>query len=280
MSAKYKIKISELSGVTDTYINVPVTITPYMTDQSELVDRKFVDIEVENSINPILDYEKVRFSPVYLDPNKPSNLIPIENIRYNVKFINSSGFPNSPSMYSDISITDEDIRYGKKRFENSFLNLSFYDTDRATDQRLVSYINIYPRLTTGDIQGDSDPKPSLPKPANQIPITFGLSNPIKDPSGFSEGFYIYNYKDEVSSTLPKELYMRATFNNAADGSSTNMMTEGVPYGIEDLVNKLFTKYILYRTNTGFYYALDETYSNNITRSGNNLVIDIYQIQAL
>lgn len=281
MSAKYEIRLSDLSGVTHTYINVPVTLTPQMTDQAELVKRKFVDVEVEKAINPILDYEKVRFSPIYFpDPNNTSVYEFVNNITYNVKFINSAGFPTGMSYYSDISITDDDIRYGKKRFENSFLNLSFFDTDRATDQRLISFINVFPRITMNDVQVAGDPKPGLPKPANQIPITFTLSDPIKDPSGFAEGFFIYNYKDEVSASLPKELYMRARFNNAADGKTTNMMTEGTAYYIDDLVNKLYTKYVLYRNNTGFFYAIDETYSNNITRVGDNITIDIYQIQAL
>jgi hypothetical protein len=282
MSAnKYRIRISELSGTTDTYLNIPVTLTPQMTDQSELVDRKFVDVEVEKAINPILDYEKARFTPIYFpDQDNLSNYSFIDNITYNVKFLNSSGFPTSPSMYGDISISDDDIRFGKKRFENSFLNLSFYDTDRATDQRLISFINVFPRLTASDLQSTGDPKPGLPKPASQIPISFTLSNPIKDPAGFAEGFYIYNYKDEVTSNLPKELYMRARFNNASDGKTTNMMTESLPFYIDDLVNKLYTKYVLYRNNTGFYYAIDESYSNNINRVGNDITVDIYEIQAL
>ena len=74
--------------------------------------------------------------------------------------------------------------------------------------------------------------------------------------------------------------MRARFNNAANGLITNMMTEGTPYFIDDLVNKLYTKYILYRNNTGYYYAIDETYSNNVSLVGNDLTINLYEIQAL
>ena len=178
-------------------------------------------------------------------------------------------------MYSDVSISDDDIKFGKSRFENSFLNLSFYDSDRATDQRLISFINLFPRITTNELATSG-----LPKPANQIPISFMLTDPILNPEGFAEGFYIYNYKDEVNSGLPKELYMRARFNNASNGKTLNMMTESVPYFINDLVHKLYTKYILYRDNTGYFYAIDETYSNNITRVGNDLTINCYQIQAL
>jgi len=283
MSAKYQIKISNLTGVTDTFINIPIEMTPNMVDQAELVNKKFVDVEVENSINPILDYEKARFTPIYFDDNQQ---IDINNIIYDVRFLSASTFPTSASFYSDIDITNDDIKFGKKRFENSFLNLSFYDTDRATDQRLLSFINIFPRLTSANIQDATDPTPGLPKPANEIPVTFTLSNPIKNPEGFAEGYYIYNYKDEVTSELPKEIFMRARFNNAANGKTLNLMTEGVAYGIEELVNKLYTKYILHRNSTGYFYAIDETYNtnaglNNVTlTNGGDYIITLYQIQAL
>jgi hypothetical protein len=283
MSAKFQIKIPTLTGVTNMFINIPINMNPQMVDQAELVNRKFIDVEVEKAINPILDYEKARFSPIYFDNN---NQIDTNNIIYDVRFLSASTFPNSVSFYSDIDITNDDIKFGKSRFENSFLNLSFYDSDRATDQRLLSFINIFPRLTSVNIQDATDPTPGLPKPANEIPITFTLSNPIKDPEGFAEGYYIYNYKDEVTSELPKELYMRARFNNAANGKTTNLMTEGIAYGIDELVNKLYTKYILYRNNTGYFYVIDETYNtngliNNVTRTiGGDYIVNLYQIQAL
>lgn len=276
MSAKYQIRISDLTGVTDTMINIPINLTPQMTDQAELVKRKFIDVEVEKAINPILDYEKARFTPIYFPTPSNTNIFQlIQNITYNVRVIDSAGFPTSQTMYSEIGMSNDDIRFGKKRYENSFLNLSFYDSDKSSTQRLLSYINVYPRLMSMNIASNG-----LPKPANQIPVTFILSNPIKNPAGFAEGYYLYNYKDEVSTDLPKELYMRARFNNAATGLITNMMTEGIPYFIDELVNKLYTKYVLYRNNTGYYYAVDETYSNNVTLVGNDLTINLYEIQAL
>jgi len=290
MSANYRIKISDLTNivdnvgniilsgdsVTDTMINIPINLTPRITDQDELIKRKFVDVEVEKSINPIFDYEKARFTPLYFPTSTNTTIYNlVSTIIYNIKFLNTIGFPNTPSVYSDIGITDDDVRYGKKRFENSFLNLSFYDTDKPTTQRLLSFVNLYPRLLPSNINTNG-----LPYSSTQIPISFVLTNPIKNPNGFAEGFYLYNYKDEVTTTLPKELYMRARFNNAANGLITNMMTEGVPYFIDDLVNKLYTKYILYRNNTGYYYAIDETYSNNVSLVGNDLTINLYEIQAL
>jgi hypothetical protein len=186
MSARIQIKMSSLSGVKDTCINIQIDMTPHMGDQAELVNKVFVDVEVEKSINPILDYEKARFSPIFFDGDNQQT--DINNIIYDVRFLSASTFPSSPSFYSDIEISNDDIKFGKKRFENSFLNLSFYDTDRATDQRLLSFINVFPRLTSVNIQDGSDPTPGLPKPANTIPTIFTLSNPIKNPEGFAEGY--------------------------------------------------------------------------------------------
>ena len=57
---QYTIRRPETSAEA-TYINVPFGQAPWLVDQRDIIDTKFVDIEVENSINAIFDYEKVRF---------------------------------------------------------------------------------------------------------------------------------------------------------------------------------------------------------------------------
>lgn len=280
MSAKYQIKIPA-TGVTATTINIPINLEPYIVDQSELINTKFIDVEVEKSINPIFDYEKVRLIPTLTGiTNNTLTLTKVKNVTYNAKFVSSASFPIGQTVYSDIGMVNDDIKFGKKRFESSFLNLSFYDTDRATDQRLLALMDIYPRLSAADIQGPLDPTPGLPKAANQIPVSFTLTDPIKNPAGFAEGYHLYHFKDEISIDLPKELYMRARFNNAATGKQTNMITEGQAFTIDNLVNKLYTRYVLYRNATGYYYVVDDTYSNNIVTTAQDITINLYEIQAL
>jgi len=280
MSAKYQIKIPA-TGVTATTINIPINLEPYIVDQSELIKSKFIDVEVEKSINPIFDYEKVRLIPTLTGiTNNVMTVTKVKNVTYNAKFVSSGSFPSGQTVYSDIGISNDDIKFGKKRFESSFLNLSFYDTDRATDQRLLAIMDIFPRLTSGDIQGPNDPNYGLPKPANQIPVSFTLTDPIMNPAGFAEGYHLYHFKDEISINLPKELFMRARFNNAATGKQTNMITEGQAFTIDNLVNKLYTRYVLYRNATGYYYVVDDTYSNNIVTTAQDITINLYEIQAL
>lgn len=275
MSAKYKIKIPA-SGITGSTIVIPINLEPALGGQCELIDKKFIEVEVEKAINPILDYEKVRLTPTVTGiTNNLMTHTQVGRMMYNVKFTSSTSFPTGPTMYSDIGISNDDIKFGKKRFENSFLSLSFYDSDRPTDQRLISFINIFPRLTINDVQASG-----LPKPANQIPVSYMLSNPIKNPEGFAEGYYVYHFKDEIEINLPKVLYMRARYNNASTGKSTNLITEGQAFTIDNLVNKLYTKYVLYRDATGYYYVVDVNYSNNITIVGQDVTVNLYEIQAL
>src|SRR3972149_10591891 len=135
MTTKYTIRISD-SGTTAGHINIPIELGFQMVDQSEIIQRKFVDVEVENAINPILDYERVRFVPaITAITNNTLVVSKIRNIVYDVRFSGTTGFPSVPSSYADIGITNDDIRFGRNRFKRSFLRLNFYDNDKASDQR-------------------------------------------------------------------------------------------------------------------------------------------------
>lgn len=272
---RYQINLSTIAtGTTATTINIPINMDFQIVDNSELIQRVFVDVEVEKSINPILDYEKVRFLPTDLSLNH------IDKIVYN---LNLSGLTN----YAQIGFTDDDIKYEKSNFKETFLNLAFYDTDNPMTQKLVSNVTIFSMLTPTDLQGPSDPYPGNPKPANMLSLDFVLSNPILNPHGFSEGYHLYDYKDELSIGGYKYLYMRGSFKNAKTGRSVNLMVEPTPSYIDVLVHKLYTRFKLTRTTTGFYYEIDNTYHgdgtvgpNNIILATNNVIINLYQILAL
>lgn len=249
-------------------ITIPINLDFQMVDQAEIIEREFVDKEVENAINPIFDYEKVRFLPINAEGSQ------VEDITYKVNLLASTSFPTN-TYYGDVGYIYDDLKFRKNNFTRSFLRLSFYDTDITTDQRLVSFMTLFCRLTIDDITSNN-----LPNPINTIPIKFKVMDPITKPEGISEGYHIYNFKDEVEPNLPKELFMRATFNNAKTGKSTNLMTESIPLSINVLVTKLHTKYILTRDNDGYYYEIDPTYSNNVDVTGNSVVVNLYEVQAL
>ena len=158
-------------------------------------------------------------------------------------------------------------------------------------QNLVSETYIYTTLSVNDYYPKGTPKPNVagqPKPANQIPVSFLISNPITQPNKFYEGFYLYDYKDEyIPNGPPKSLYMKASYFNGKTGKITNFMTENMAYPINTLVNKLYTKYDLYRDYTGFYYKINLTYSQNVSIASNslytnnpNIIVNLYQTQVL
>ena len=256
-----------------------------MVDNSELIQRVFVETEVEKAINPILDYEKVRFLPLDLAGNH------IDRVTYMVDLSGST-------FYGQIGFTNDDIKYQKNSFKETFLNLAFYDTDNPLNQRLISNITLYSEITKDNLLPSVADQiaiyttqigiPGQPKPANEIPLTFTLQNPILNRAGFAEGYHLYDYKDELSIGGYKYLYMRASFKNAKTGKSTNLMVQNSAAAIDDLVHLLYTRYKLVRNSTGYYYEIDDTYhgltamtgTNNVTYSGNNATVRLYQIKAL
>lgn len=286
MLAKYKINIATIdSGSTATTINIPVKMEFQVVDTAEIVERMFVEVETQKAINPVLDYDKVRFIPV--DENSKI----LTDINYYLYFIVNSGI-TIPTYYSQIGYEDADIKFERNNFKRSFLTLSFYDTDNPFTQNLVTDLQIFSMVTRDDlvpigtptVAGQPKPIPGLVKPASQIPVRFVLSNPLTTPRGFYEGYHIYSYKDEYVLNQPKSLYMRASYFNAKDGKITNLMTEPTAYEIDDLVHKLYTKYNLYRDTTGFYYGVDEAYSTNVSSilnpDGSSVAVKLYQIQTL
>jgi hypothetical protein len=249
-------------------VNIPIMLNAKPVNQEDVVEKDFVSIEVEKVINPIVDYERVRLTPTNIDD------VILDEVRYSIHFNSSPTYP-TVSYYGDIGYIYDDVKFRKNKFTNSFLKLSFYDSDVTTDQRLISLITLFPRITTDEIGVDG-----LPLPINLLPIRFRVTDPIKNPEGVSEGFYLYHFKDEVLSDLPKELFMRGTFNNAKTGEIINLITVPTALEITELVNKLHTKYILKRNNDGYFYEIDLNYSSNVSVTNGVLDINLYEIQVL
>jgi hypothetical protein len=273
--SNYKINVSVFNtATTATTITIPLNTETQLVDNSDLVGTQFVDVEVENAINPIIDYEKVRFVPL---DNEDNN---VRNINYNVNLLNGSSL-KIPTMYSDAGFADEDILLRKNTFTNSLLFLNFYDSDNALVQNLITDLTIYSMITQADLSPDGLSS-GKPKPATQIPIKFTLSSPFSN--GFSEGFHLYDFKSGLLVDVPRILYMRASYLNAKTGTQLNLMTEPTAFTIDELNKKLYTKYILKRTTTGYHYTIDDLYSNNIVYNSiidsSDVTINLYQIQAL
>jgi hypothetical protein len=279
---KFKINLSAFSGgTTATTITFPIDMDFQTVDQAELIDRVFVSEEVENSINPIVDNDKVRFLPIDLSNNH------VDKIIYDVKMFDATG--NYVDFYGNIGFTDDDIKFRKNSFKQTFLNLSFYDTDNPLTQKLITNLTLFSNLNTSDFLPISATNgvPGQPKPANQIPINFVVENPILNPRGLAEGYHLYDYKEGLAIGDYKYLYMRASLKNAKSGKSLNLMVKNTAQSIDKLVHELYTRYKLFRTTTGYYYEIDNTYHgntgssgpNNVTYASNTETVKLYQIKA-
>lgn len=276
---RYQLNVNNVSsGETGNYFKIPFNIDFQNVDQTEIIDRVFVDVEREKAINPIIDYEKVRFEPV------DSNMNKINKIRYNVNLPNGSTFDAASFSY-------DDIRFQRETFKQTFLNLNFYDSDNPLSQNLVTNLTLFPQLNSSNLVGPSTPSSSsigqVLQP-NEIPLSFIIDTTNDGFNTSIEGYYLYDYKDETPLNGNKYLYARATFNNAKTGKSTNLMVKNTAQPIDALIHELYVRYELKRTEDGFYYRIDETYqgnsgvtgTNNVTYNNNTVTIDLYQILAL
>ncbi len=279
---KYKINIKTMnSGSTATTITFPIDMTFQTVDQAELIERVFVEAEVEKAINPILNYDKVRYMPI-----TPTG-VKVDKLIYNVNLLDVNG--QYVNFYGKIGFSDDDIKFKKESFKQTFLDLVFFDSDNALTQVPINNITIFSNLNTTDLvpMGSTNGVSGQPKPANEVPVNFILENPIVNPRGFSEGYHLYDYKDGLTIGGVKYIYMRATFKNAKTGKAVNLMVTQAPQTIDKLVNELYTRYKLTRNSTGFYYEIDPTYQgndiigiNNVIYTQNSAVINLYEIKAL
>lgn len=270
----FKINLNTIGSASTLTFNIPMSLESQIVDQGELVERVFVDVEMEKAVNPIIDYEKVRLSPI----NSGNQII--NKVVYKLSLF-------SGMTYGSVGFTDDDIKFKKESFKQTYLELDFYDSDNPMSQNLIAFVTLFSKLKLSDLQASGNI--GIPKPVNQIDLTFELENQLTNPLGITEGYYLYNYKDELLLNVPKYLYMKANFRNAKSGTITNLMVKNTALPIDELVHELYTRFILVRNNNGYYYIIDDTYQWNTTNAGspNNVLytsdlvtVTLFEVNAL
>jgi hypothetical protein len=218
---KRKILIDSIgSGTT---INISLCTNFFPVDNAELIQDKFVDEEVENSINPIVDYKKVIFKPA------DNNWNIIDKFKINLNFYTPEsialGAPQhrgtgaEPGLYKDIGFIFDDIFCRTNRFINSFFRFSLYDKPYSGQNNLLSFYDVY--VQVGKEQENSF---GFVLPLDFCPISFILGDPVTQPNEIHEGFHIYWFQDLVDNAPNKEyeLYGVVQFNNAGNGKIYDM----------------------------------------------------------
>ena len=245
-----KIKINTRSLTGDTIIiNIPISESFSPIDQSDIVERKFVETNVRASINPIIDYDRVRHIPY-------DNTHQLNSVTYKLSLIPGD-------TYGDIGFTNDDLKYRRNNLKESFIRLSFYDTDKPTTATKLFEMTIHPNFvnaTPDTLFVDEH-------------LEFKLSDPIRVPSGFAESYYLYYGKE------PIDVYMRAEFNNAKTGISHKLMTSSTPISTaNELITNLYTKYSLNRQDNTYVYIIDQNYSDNIYYTTDNVRIELFETE--
>lgn len=201
-----------------TTIDITLKSNFFPVDNAELIEDKFVKDEVENSINPIIDYKKIIFKP----EDEFGNLI--DKFKINLNFYTPEsinlGSPQhrgtgaEAGVYRDINFTFDDVFCRTNRFVNSFIRLSLYDKPNSGQNELLGFADIYTQVGV-----EQENEYGFTLPIDECKISFILGDPVTQPEEVHEGFHIYWFKDLVDNAPNQEyeLYGVVQFNNASNG---------------------------------------------------------------
>jgi len=239
------------------FIKLPINLTAQPTGQEDDINNQFVNTEIDKSVNDIIDYEKIRLTPVDSKDNK------LSRITVNLTF-NGGG-----NHYGAIGFTNDDIIYRKNSYTYSFLRFNFYDSDKSSNQNLITTFTSFCNITPNDIiTPEQDPVlAGTSKPVNELPTTFNLIDPTTNNYGNNEGYFLYNFKDinYSSPNLPYYLYARVEFNNAKTGKTTLFTPQtNLPTTIESLLKNIHIRYLLTKGDNDYYYKIDTSYNKDST----------------
>jgi hypothetical protein len=250
---KIKINLRNL-GEQENFIKIPIEQKFQPIDTSEIAENQFVEDEIEKAINPIQDFEKMRFKP-------------FSGITEIVVQLMEAG--STEMTYDAFGYSNEDLKFQRNRFINSFLKLNFYDSPFVTNQRLAFQLIIFNQLNNDQRDGSGNLLD-----VSVSPITYRLVDPITVRRGVSEGYYLYWLKEPYEA-YPNNFYMYATYNNARDGNVTQLIPYDAPIAINEFNDVNYTKYILSSVGNMQEYRADNT-NRTITYNGNQMIIKLYK----
>ncbi len=230
---KYKFNTNSLTE--DIKINVSLDSDREQTHINDLVSTKFIEVNKEKSINGVIDYEKVNYEPV----NK------VKQIKFNIN-----------KTYSEFEFEQSDIKLRRNNFKNTFLQLKFYDSPSVSPTGNLLYIkNIYTNYDVNNI--DVEDK-----------VSFCIENPENiNKVNYSDGYNFIYFKDIINNG-PFTLYMRATLNNAKNGTIKQLFTK--EYNVDDY-NNYYTVFNLKKIQENYLYDI---IGAHVLPSAENYIINL------
>ena len=240
----------------------------------------FANARAEESVNGIVDYEKMKFTPCFLE-GRTFKLY--ESMTYNIRLRNrvlneewkaedeqywfsapeNANFDQRyrSDLVSALGFDDADVYYQKEKVKNTFLRLSFYNTPDRTTQQLLYSAKIY--LDSGKLFGKFIKNAEhydwmeemvdhrfTANTEDNLYLDFTCSNSL-DTGNTSEGFYLYLFPSNLNDIKKGIIYMKAELNNSKYGYAVPLVlpnkinSNGVR--VED---SLGTNYICKKTVNG------------------------------
>ena len=197
---KIQIRLDQIK-TTGVNINIPFGLEFLPVDNSELQQTEFVEKEIEKAINPIFDNEKYPFYPTFQGNAGITD-------SYTVEYL-------TDLTLADLNFTEDDIRFNRKPFKQTYLRLNFYDSPDIKVQKLIGRETVHLKLDDNwFFKGKLLPLLSIPVTfiSNQQNIFYNSVN--------GEGFNYYWYK----TTLPYTVYVKPSIMNAKTGNIINLFS--------------------------------------------------------
>ena len=291
--------------------------------QEELINEYFAKNFKEKLIPPIIDMERVKYIPWTCDINGDMTNIANEidlylhfriredtnwtvnnsdgwsDIDINDPITDNMGFWRSNTL-DVLNFTDDDVLYQKMKVKQSFVRLSFYNSNDITNQSLLYYSTVF--LDGSGLSG------KMVKKKNEmirkdIPIdrdnaiiiesTIGIRidsqiaiNDEYQTNKSSEGFYLYLFKDDADlldteNESGRTIYMKVEFNHAGYGRTIPMMLNPInddyrmgKLNIENFFENMFIPLKIYHDEDGYRYSFE----NNacIRQLGDKIELSLFE----
>jgi hypothetical protein len=202
-------------------------------------------------------------------------------------------FVNSSNLIGYLGFTDDDIYNQKNRVKQSFIRLSFYDSDNPLTQNLLYYSTIF--FDSGDLFGkyvkrkawleEEDEEydhlitpvvwsPTADTDACSAVTSQLMVNDEYDMTRSGEGFNLYLFREDAPiENDPQDIYMKIEFNHAGIGRTVPLIywpkEDDSPkkLTIENYLENLYIKVRIALTEKGYVYTFPNTVSSEDTNNG-------------
>lgn len=203
-------------------------------------------------------------------------------------------FVNSSNLIGFLGFTDNDIYNQKNRVSQTFIRLSFYDSDNPLTQNLLCYSTMF--LDSGELYGKYVKRKAWlvethgEEYVEEVPVVWsvtGKSDPCEaitcqitvndefDMTKSGEGFNLYLFKQDAPlENEQQDIYMKVEFNHAGYGRTVPMIYwrkdetgEPVSLSIENYMKNLYIPVRISLSDNGYVYSFPDAVSSDDENAG-------------